>query len=93
MAVEEQEIEGISRMVRSGLLTMPWPYLQAGEIVLVEQGPLAGLEGVLINVKSSYRIVVSINLLQRSIATEIDRQWVRPLRRSASRGSAAVQPQ
>jgi transcription termination/antitermination protein NusG len=86
MAVDDQEIESIGRMVRSGLLTMPWPYLQAGEIVLVEQGPLAGLEGVLIQVKSSYRIVVSIDLLQRSIATEVDRQWVRPLRRSAFQG-------
>jgi hypothetical protein len=63
--------------------------------VLIEHGPLAGLEGILQEVKGKFRLVVSISLLQRSVSTEIDRMWVRPLNPSGSnkaliRGSEAV---
>ena len=65
-------------MVSSGLLVMPWPYLEVGQPVLIERGPLAGLEGILERVKNGLRIVVSVTLLQRAVAAEIDRAWVRP---------------
>jgi transcription antitermination factor NusG len=79
VAIDNQEMEAISTIVRSGGPAMPWPFLQVGERVLVERGPLAGLEGILVSLKSSCRIVVTISLLQRSIAVEIERDWVRPL--------------
>jgi transcriptional antiterminator NusG len=79
VAIDNQEMEAISTIVRSGGPAMPWPFLQVGERVLVERGPLAGLEGILVSLKSSCRIVVTISLLQRSIAVEIEREWVRPL--------------
>ena len=79
VAIDKQEMEAISTIVRSGGPAMPWPFLQVGERVLVERGPLAGLEGMLVSLKSSCRIVVTISLLQRSIAVEIEREWVRPL--------------
>jgi transcription antitermination factor NusG len=75
----EQEIESIRRMVQSGLLVMPWPFLERGHRVLIERGPLTGVEGILDEVKGKYRLVVSVNLLQRSVSAEIDRNWVRPL--------------
>jgi transcriptional antiterminator NusG len=79
VAIDNQEMEAISTIVRSGGPAMPWPFLQVGERVLVERGPLAGLEGILVSLKSSCRIVVTISLLQRSIAVEIEREWARPL--------------
>ena|SRR5579864_4512461 len=77
--IDNQEMDAIGTIVRSGGPAMPWPFLQVGERVLVEKGPLAGLEGLLVSVKSSCRIVVTISLLHRSIAVEVEREWVRPL--------------
>jgi hypothetical protein len=48
----------------------------------VERGPLAGTEGFLTCLNDKYRFVVSITLLQLSIAVELDREWVRPADRT-----------
>jgi transcription antitermination factor NusG len=78
-AIPDCEIESVRRMVGSGLLVGPWPFLVAGQTVLIERGPLTGVEGVLLEVKKSFRLVVSVNLLQRSVSAEVDRSWIRPL--------------
>jgi len=78
--IPDQEIERVRRMVESGLLVTPHPFLNVGQAVLIERGPLTGLEGVLIEVKGKHRLVVSINLLQRSVSAEVDRRSVRPIR-------------
>jgi len=78
--IPEDEIARVRAMLNSGLVIMPWPFLKIGEMVLIERGPLAGVEGLFQEVKGKYRIVVSINLLQRSVSSEIDRAWVRPLK-------------
>ena len=66
-------------MVGSGLLVGPWPFLAAGQSVVIERGPLRGVEGVLQEVKKGFRLVVSVNLLQRSVCAEVDRNWIRPV--------------
>ena len=78
-SIPEEEVERVRAMLRSGLLVTPWPFLKIGQRVLIEHGPLAGIEGILQEVKGRFRIVVSINLLQRSVSSEIERAWVRPL--------------
>jgi transcription antitermination factor NusG len=88
--VPDHEIESIRRMVQSGLLVMPWPFLELGNRVLIERGPLAGVEGILDEVKGRCRLVVSVNLLQRSVSAEVDRNWVRPLPPMRSDRSAAT---
>ena len=77
--IPDQEIESILRMVQSGLFVMPWPFLELGHRVLIERGPLAGVEGILDEVKGKCRLVVSVQLLQRSVSAEVDRSWIRPL--------------
>jgi transcription antitermination factor NusG len=76
--VEPHEIEAVRRVVDSGLGAEPWPYLQPGSVVRITRGALAGLEGALIQVKTNYQLVVSISLLQRSIAVQVDAGWVTP---------------
>jgi transcription antitermination factor NusG len=66
-------------MVSSGLFVSPWPFLSTGQRVLIEKGPLAGVEGLLVSIKKIFRLVVSVNMLQRSISVEVDREAVRPL--------------
>jgi transcription antitermination factor NusG len=97
MPVEESEVEAIRQALASGLPSQSWPYLQIGQRVRVSHGSLNDMEGILINFKGSNRVVLSVTLLQRSVAMEIDLSWVTPVseaRTTPSRGlrerSAAV---
>ncbi len=84
--VEDSELECIRAALASELPNHPWPYLQIGERVRVNYGSLNNLEGILINFKGSHRIVLSVTLLQRSVAMEIDLAWVTPVQeKSATR--------
>src|SRR5258708_10296336 len=74
--VEEQEIAAIQRVGKSGISTMPWPYLQIGHVARIEDGPLRGMTGIVIRIKSGLKLVLSVTLLQRSIAVEIHRSWI-----------------
>jgi transcription antitermination factor NusG len=77
--VSEVEIQSIQRIMASRFLARPWPYLRAGQKVQVEEGPLKGVEGLLLREKGRERLVVSVHLLQRSLAVELDRYAVRPV--------------
>jgi len=77
--IDEIEIAAIQRAAGAGLLVEPYPFLAVGQRVRLEEGPLRGLEGFLVEVRKEQRIAVSVNLLKRSVAIEIDRHWVRPL--------------
>jgi transcription antitermination factor NusG len=74
--VAEDEIAAIQRVGKSGLATMPWPYLEVGHVAGIEDGPLRGMTGIVIKIKSGLKLVLSVNLLQRSVAVEIDRSWI-----------------
>jgi transcriptional antiterminator NusG len=76
--VDDCEIEAVRAMIQAGLPVGPWPFLAKGDYVTVERGPLTGVEGLIVQVKANYRLVVSISLLQRSVYAEIDRDWVVP---------------
>jgi transcription antitermination factor NusG len=79
LPVNEEEITALQVAAKSGLPLEPWPFLKAGQRVLLEDGPLAGLEGLLIEVRKNYRVLLSVTLLNRSVAVEIERDWVTPL--------------
>jgi transcription antitermination factor NusG len=79
--IDDNEIEAIRIAVESGLSAEPWPFLKFGQRVRLEEGPLAGLEGIYVASGRQRRIVVSVDLLMRSVAITIDREWVRPLDR------------
>ncbi len=71
--IEDREIEAIQTLLESGAPAQPHPYLKEGQKVRVKSGVLQGVEGILIRMKSEWRMVLSITLLQRSIAVEVDR--------------------
>ena len=79
VAVEDGEIAGIQAVVSSGFHAEPWPFLELGQRVSIESEPLQGLEGILISFKGNHRVVLSVSLLRRSVALEIDRSCVRPM--------------
>jgi transcription antitermination factor NusG len=94
LPIEEREIEAIQLAVSSGLPSQPWPYLEVGERVRVNYGNLDGLEGILVNFKGNHRVVLSVTLLQRSVAMEVDLSWVTAVQkqRSAQAARHAVRP-
>src|SRR5579864_6576347 len=55
--IEEEEIAALQSVIKSGLPSMPWPFLQLGQKVRVEHGPLRDLEGILLQAKGSQRLV------------------------------------
>jgi transcription antitermination factor NusG len=76
LPVSEAEIVAIQTAIRSGLPRQPWPFLQIGHKVRVERGPLCGMEGILLRFGGHHRLVLSVILLQRSVAVEVDESWV-----------------
>ncbi|HEV2103825.1 MAG TPA: UpxY family transcription antiterminator [Candidatus Acidoferrum sp.] len=91
--IEEQEIAAIRRVANSGLSTTPWPYLQVGQTARIEDGPLQGMSGIVVRIKSGLKLVLSVQLLQRSIAVEINRNWIRathPVKTSEHRTAEEV---
>jgi transcription antitermination factor NusG len=71
--VAAAEIEAVRRLVDARVPTLPHPYLREGRRVRITAGPLAGVEGILVRVRPEKGLLVlSVNLLQRSVATEVD---------------------
>jgi len=75
--VDPHEISSLQHLMRSGLIAEPWPNLEVGEPVEIDDGPLAGCKGLIIEIKKRPRLVLSVTLLRRAVLVELDRQWVR----------------
>jgi transcription antitermination factor NusG len=88
--IPNREIDAVKAVVSSGLPALPWPLLSVGSKVVIEKGPLAGIEGITLNVDKGYRLIVSIPLLQRAVSVEIDREWARPVGDVAPRNASAL---
>lgn len=77
-ALADEEIAGLRR----GLVALkaePHPYLKVGRRVRIERGPLAGMEGILVRKKDRLRLVLSIHLIMRSVAVEVDAADIEPI--------------
>lgn len=77
--IPEQEIEAIRRAISSQYDVQTHPYLSSGGQVQVVDGPLSGVNGILVRSDKSARLVLSIELLGRSVAVEIDAESVEPV--------------
>ena len=71
-ALPDEEIGALRASLGDGVRAEPHPYLTAGRRVRMRSGPLAGMEGVLLRRKGSFRLVISIELIQRSVAVDAD---------------------
>jgi hypothetical protein len=65
-----------SAILSSDLATAPCGFLTEGQRIRINRGSLEGVEGILMKKKSEWRMVVSVTMLQRSIAVEIDHDWI-----------------
>lgn len=77
--VPDTEIDAIQQIAAAGVTVFPCAHLRGGERVRVLDGPLAGVEGLFVHDKpSAGRLVVSVDMLGRSIAVEMDAAGVEP---------------
>jgi transcription antitermination factor NusG len=77
--IRQEEIDVLKRVATQDLI-MPWPFLRVGERVRVRTGPLSGVEGFLAREKAGYRVVVNIEILQRAVAVELERDLLEPVK-------------
>ncbi len=83
--IPEQEIQAIHRVVACSVQAEPHPYLKCGDRVCVKAGPLAGVEGILVRKKDQFRLILSVELLHRSIALEVDEALVESVQKARGR--------
>ncbi len=71
-AIPQVEIDAIRKVTESSLRVEPHPFLRCGDWVRVTSGPLTGVEGILVRKKNLSRLVLSAELLEKSVAVEVD---------------------
>lgn len=79
-ALPQKEVEIIRSALRRGIGAEPHPYLKAGQRVRIMSGPMEGLEGILLRRRGKPRVVVSVDLIMRSVALDIDAAQVEPVK-------------
>jgi transcription antitermination factor NusG len=77
-ALPDEEIDILRSGLSKGLCVEPHPFLTVGRRVRIAHGPFAGFEGVLSRRRKNLRVVISIELIQRSIAVEVDASEITP---------------
>jgi transcription termination/antitermination protein NusG len=78
-ALPDAEIEGLRQKLAGNVRMEPHPYLRVGRRVRVHSGSVAGLEGILVRRKDKFRVVLSIDLIQRSVVVEVDETDIEPV--------------
>lgn len=76
--IDRAEMQAVRHLAESQLPAEPHPYLEVGQKVYIQEGPLVGTAGILLANKNSHRVIISVTLLRRSVSVEIDRDWARP---------------
>jgi transcription antitermination factor NusG len=77
--LSDEEMEGLRRGTGNQLKMEPHPYVSKGQRVRILRGPLAGMEGVLLRNKGNFRLVISIDLIMRSIVVDVDGADIHPI--------------
>lgn len=78
--IPDHEIEAVQKLTTTTTLSYePFPYLQEGSRVMINRGPLQGVEGVLFRKEGQHRVVIMIHLIQQAAAVEMDLSDLAPL--------------
>ncbi|MGH9404446.1 MAG: UpxY family transcription antiterminator [Terriglobia bacterium] len=90
--IDPAEIAAVRRIVECTLSAEPHPFLNDGDWVRVKSGPLAGTDGILVRKKGSSRLVLSVQMVQQSVAVEVDAFLVEKIPTKRVIAPAALQP-
>jgi transcription antitermination factor NusG len=72
LEIPEQQITSIRTFIEQGLKYDPHPYLKIGKEVRITNGPLAGLQGILVRKKNRSLFIISVDMIQRSVSVELE---------------------
>jgi transcription antitermination factor NusG len=78
-AIPESQIDSVRRLVASGTAFQPHPHLTIGKRVRIRGGSLDGVEGTLVDKKDDLSLIVSIQIIQRSLALRVAGYRVEPI--------------
>jgi transcription antitermination factor NusG len=80
LPADKAEIEALQQTVKGDVTVESWPYtdLSESKSLSILRGPLAGLSGTLVEVRGSQRLILSVNLLRRSVLVEVHPDWISP---------------
>ena len=73
LSVSEEELDQVRALVHSGLVLHLWPYLNLGDRIEIDSGPLHGTRGIVVDLSKEKWLVVSVHILERSVAVKLDR--------------------
>ena len=85
----QTELEGLWRLQQAGAPLVPHPYIEVGDEVEIVDGPFRGWTGTVLREKGRLRLVVSVSFLRQSVAAELDREVLAPLRPHRAARAAA----
>jgi transcription antitermination factor NusG len=77
--IDDHEIAALQQIVESGVDALPTPYVRVGERVQIKRGPLAGISGTLTSVMNHWRLIVSVELLVKSISVSVSADEIDPI--------------
>jgi transcription antitermination factor NusG len=77
LPVDFSEIDALRRVVAEGLLPEPTTFHHVGQPVVICSGPLRGVRGIIVRHKNKERLILTVSLLQRSAAVDVQASWVR----------------
>jgi transcription antitermination factor NusG len=86
------EIDAIRRSLESGVYVEPHPFVNRGEWVRVKSGPLDGIQGILVRKKNLYRLVLSVEMLGKAAAVEVDATQVERINDKPSCRHGSIYP-
>lgn len=83
-ALPDSDINKMMEALSKGVLAEPYPYLTGGTRVEIRNGPLQGMTGILVRRRTKYRVVISVDLIMRSMIVEVEAGDVAPVRSQLS---------
>src|SRR6266478_2667910 len=92
-ALPECQIDLLRQGLLGGALAQPHPYLKRGCRVRIRNGALQGAVGILIRKKGRFRVVLSVDLIMRSIAVEVDAADIEPVLKTVPRCTVTNRPE
>lgn len=70
--VPDEQIQNLQAIVHQRIPLAPHEFIKVGERVRIRGGALNGIEGILAAIKNDRSLVVSVDLIQKSVAIRID---------------------
>jgi len=77
-ALRDEEIDSLKQGLAGGVRAEPYPFLTVGRRVRVKRGPFEGIQGILLRRKGKLRLVLSVELIMRSVVIDVDAADVEP---------------